>query len=52
MRIGIDIGSTTIKCVVLDDQGKLIHNEDKRDSFSCDIADYEALWADLLTMLS
>ena len=35
-----------------EDQGKLIHNEDKRDSFSCDISDYEALWADLLTMLS
>ena len=35
-----------------EDQGKLIHNEDKRDSFSCDIADYEALYADLLTMLS
>ncbi len=35
-----------------EDQGKLIHNEDKRDSFSCDIADYEALWDDLLNMLS
>ncbi len=35
-----------------EDQGKLIHNEDKRDSFSCDIADYEALWEDLLTRLS
>lgn len=34
------------------DQGKLIHNTDKRDSFSCDIADYEALYADLLAMLS
>ena len=35
-----------------EDQGKLIHNEDKRDSFSCDIADYEALWEHLLTILS
>ena len=34
------------------DQGRLIHNEDKRDSFSCDIADYEALWEDLLDMVS
>ncbi|MBR6514642.1 MAG: 2-hydroxyacyl-CoA dehydratase [Clostridia bacterium] len=30
MRIGIDIGSTTIKCVVLDDQGKLIHKSYER----------------------
>ena len=35
-----------------EDQGRLIHNEDKRDSFSCDIADYEALWSALLSMLS
>ena len=35
-----------------EDQSKLIHNPDKRDSFSCDIADYEALWEHLLTMLS
>ena len=34
-----------------EDQSKLIHNEDKRDSFSCDIADYEALWEHLLTVL-
>ncbi len=25
-RIGLDIGSTTIKCVVLDEEGKLIHS--------------------------
>ena len=30
MRIGIDIGSTTIKCVVLDDEGKLIHKSYER----------------------
>lgn len=30
MRIGIDIGSTTIKCVVLDDQGNLIHKSYER----------------------
>ena len=30
MRIGIDIGSTTIKCVVLDDQGHLIHKSYER----------------------
>lgn len=35
-----------------EDQSRLIHNEDKRDSFSCDAEDYEALWEDLLTRLS
>ena len=30
MRIGIDIGSTTIKCVVLDNQGHLIHKSYER----------------------
>lgn len=30
MRIGIDIGSTTIKCVVLDDAGNLIHKSYER----------------------
>ena len=30
MKIGIDIGSTTIKCVVLDDEGKLIHKSYER----------------------
>ena len=30
MKIGIDIGSTTIKCVVLDDQGKLLHKSYER----------------------
>ena len=30
MRIGIDIGSTTIKCVVLDDQDNLIHKSYER----------------------
>lgn len=30
MRIGIDIGSTTIKCVVLDDQDKIIHTSYER----------------------
>ena len=30
MRIGIDIGSTTIKCVVLDDNGNLIHKSYER----------------------
>ncbi len=30
MKIGIDIGSTTIKCVVLDDDGKLIHKSYER----------------------
>ncbi len=30
MRIGIDIGSTTIKCVVLDDEGNLIHKSYER----------------------
>ena len=30
MKIGIDIGSTTIKCVVLDDQGHLIHKSYER----------------------
>jgi hypothetical protein len=44
--------SAIFRVLRTEDQGKLIHNEDKRDSFSCDIADYEALWSDLLTMLS
>ena len=30
MKIGIDIGSTTIKCVVLDDNGNLIHKSYER----------------------
>ena len=30
MKIGIDIGSTTIKCVVLDDRGNLIHKSYER----------------------
>lgn len=30
MKIGIDIGSTTIKCVVLDDQGAIIHKSYER----------------------
>jgi len=30
MRIGIDIGSTTIKCVVLDDEGNLLHKSYER----------------------
>ncbi len=30
MKIGIDIGSTTIKCVVLDDQGNLLHKSYER----------------------
>ncbi len=30
MKIGIDIGSTTIKCVVLDDSGALIHKSYER----------------------
>ncbi len=30
MKIGIDIGSTTIKCVVLDDEGKLLHKSYER----------------------
>ena len=30
MRIGIDVGSTTIKCVVLDDENKIIHNSYER----------------------
>ena len=30
MKIGIDIGSTTIKCVVLDDQGNIIHKSYER----------------------
>ena len=30
MRIGIDIGSTTIKCVVLDDNGALLHKSYER----------------------
>ncbi len=30
MKIGIDIGSTTIKCVVLDDSGNLIHKSYER----------------------
>ena len=30
VRIGIDIGSTTIKCVVLDDNGQLLHKSYER----------------------
>ncbi len=30
MKIGIDIGSTTIKCVVLDDQGQFLHKSYER----------------------
>ena len=30
MRIGIDIGSTTIKCVVLDEQDQIIHKSYER----------------------
>ena len=30
MKIGIDIGSTTIKCVVLDDRGNIIHKSYER----------------------
>ena len=30
MKIGIDIGSTTIKCVVLDDDGRLLHKSYER----------------------
>ncbi len=30
MKIGIDIGSTTIKCVVLDERGELIHKSYER----------------------
>lgn len=30
MRIGLDIGSTTLKCVVLDENGKLIHSDYER----------------------
>ena len=30
MRIGMDIGSTTIKCVVLDDDNKIIHSSYER----------------------
>ncbi len=30
MKIGIDIGSTTIKCVVLNDEGELIHKSYER----------------------
>ena len=30
MKIGIDIGSTTIKCVVLDDQDTIIHKSYER----------------------
>ncbi len=30
MKIGIDIGSTTIKCVVLDDEGNLLHKSYER----------------------
>ena len=30
MRLGLDIGSTTIKCVVLDDEGKLIYKTYQR----------------------
>jgi predicted CoA-substrate-specific enzyme activase len=30
MRLGIDIGSTTIKCIVLDDNGQLVYSTYKR----------------------
>ncbi len=30
MKIGLDIGSTTIKCVILDDQDKIIHKSYQR----------------------
>ena len=30
MKIGLDIGSTTIKCVVLDDHDNIIHHSYKR----------------------
>ena len=30
MKIGIDVGSTTIKCVVLDDAGNIIHESYER----------------------
>ena len=30
MRIGLDIGSTTIKCAVLDDNGQLVHSSYER----------------------
>ena len=30
MRLGLDIGSTTIKCVVLDDDNKLIYSTYER----------------------
>ena len=30
MKIGIDIGSTTIKCVVIDDQGNILHKSYER----------------------
>ena len=30
MKLGLDIGSTTIKCVVLDDENKLIYSTYER----------------------
>ena len=30
MRVGLDIGSTTIKCVVLDEQDKIIYSTYER----------------------
>ena len=30
MRLGLDIGSTTIKCVVLDDNNKLLYSTYER----------------------
>ncbi|MFA7128419.1 MAG: BadF/BadG/BcrA/BcrD ATPase family protein, partial [Sphaerochaeta sp.] len=30
MRIGLDVGSTTMKCVVLDDENNLIHSQYQR----------------------
>lgn len=30
MKIGIDIGSTTIKCIVLDDEGNILHSSYER----------------------
>ena len=30
MRVGLDVGSTTIKCVVLDDRDKLIYSTYER----------------------
>ena len=30
LRIGLDIGSTTIKCVILDDDGKIVYTSYER----------------------